>query len=171
MLTLIIFLLKVVLFGFVVYLLMGFTNTILANIGAKLVQVKFVGKLGFLFYSVVVTIINIYLFSFWGAYYNGIVEVYSPMYIKWIIVVFCIMNILLWSVGITKWMNAEKKEMDRFRYIGDEKRAYGKSLFVAALSMCIFILISFVVFRFTENLGTKMYFGFSDTLARILFEA
>lgn len=169
MVTFLLFMLKVGIFGFVGYLLMGFFNTILASIGVLVLKTGWVGKIGLLVYAIFVSIINIYLFSFWGAYYASIVDTYSVIYAKWVVVLFCILNILLWTVGIGKWMNAEKGEMNRFTSIGDDKAAYGKSIYVAALSMCVFILISFITFLFAGGLALKMYYSIPEITAQLFF--
>jgi len=90
MITFLILLAKVFLFGIPYMLLIGLVNVILGNLGRIFARHKILGFV----YSLIFTVIFIYLYSFGGAFLKSIIVTYSQIYSrKWLLVVLCFISI------------------------------------------------------------------------------
>ena len=160
MITLSVLLAKVFLFGIFYFLLTGLVNVILANLSRLFLILR-----GFiLIYSIIVTLIYVYIYSFWGAYLKSIVVTYSEIYDKkWLLIVLCFISIYPWLKFTNPQLKEARREMEAmtgFSFLlnpshqesTSNQEAYMQSITVIALSMIIILPISFVVFLFTNTL-------------------
>lgn len=169
MIQLIIMLAKIFVFGIGYFLIIGFLTVILANLGRLFTFQKYVA----LAYSILMSIIYIFLYSFWGAYLKSLTDVYSEMYRKWILIILCLISIFPWLRFISHQVQEERAKMNS--EVGlflntAENDTYSQSITVIALSMNYFILISYLVFLFTTNLNNALYFNLPDIFSRFFIK-
>lgn len=170
MITFLLLLAKVFIFGIPYFLLVGFANVILTNL-SRLFSIQ---KILALFYSIIVTLVFIYIYSFWSAYLKSIVVIYSEIYDKkWLLIILCFLSIFPWLKFINKQLQKERMKMNKitsytFFPTTSNHEAYMQSITVIAFSMCIFLPISFIVFLFTDTLYNTLFFSLPQYLS-VLF--
>lgn len=170
MITLILLLAKVFIFGIPCFLLIGFVNVILTNL-SKLFSIQ---KCLALFYSIIVTIVFIYIYSFWGAYLNSIVEIYSEIYDeKWLLIILCFLSIFPWLKFVNKQLKEERMKMNKMTSYSffpntSNHEDYMQSITVIAFSMSIFLPVSFIVFLFTDTLHNTLFFSLPHYFSGLL---
>lgn len=164
-----ILLVKIFVLSLPYFLLLGIANVILMNVGRLFSVQRYLA----LFYSILVTIVFIYLYSLWGAYFSSLVSVYSEINgYKWFLMILCASSILTWLRFVNKQLKEENLQMNSMAdpltlesYSG--QRIYMKSLTIVALSMVIALPVSFVVFLFTDTLQEAVFFGIPEYFAKL----
>jgi hypothetical protein len=154
---------KVLLFGFLYFFLMGLAHVIFGTLGRL-----FSGQnLLQLFYSIVVTLVYIYIYSFWGAYLKSIIVTYSDIYKeKWLLIFLCSISILPWIKFTIKQLNEEQSKMNKLALISGEE-AFLQSITVVSFSMVIALPISFIIFLFTDTLHNTLFFEVPKYLSKL----
>lgn len=165
--TFLILLVKVFIFSSVYFFMIGILNAVLSSLSSAFRSPNILS----LFYSIVITVIYIYLYSLWGAFYVAIVETYSAIYLsKWWLVFLCIASSLLWIKIINKQLQEERMKMlitANSNNIEDRMKAHTQSSTVIAFSLSIFILLSFLIFLFTRTWQNKFFFNIPEYFARL----
>ena len=122
-----------------------------------------------IFYSVLTTVVYIYLYVLWGAYMRALVLNYSTYLNKWIIIALSIASILIDIKYIIQQMVGEKdamSAMDPYDYTA-QADIFSKSITVVCLSLSPFILLGFIIFFFTEGLYNSLFFQPAVTVAKL----
>lgn len=167
MIQLLLLLAKIVFFGIAYFLIIGILTVLFANLGRLFTFQKYVA----LIYSIITSLVYIYLYSFWGAYLKSITDVYSEIYHrKWMLIILCVLSIFPWLKFISKQLQEEKAKMEPssgFFSYNSAHEVYAQSITVIALSMNVFILISYLVFLFTTNFHNIIFFNLPDLLSRL----
>jgi hypothetical protein len=155
--VLLILIAKVLLFGLPYFLFIGLATAIFGNLGRLFSGQKVLQ----LFYSIIVTFVYIYLYSFWGAYLKSIVISYSEIYNKkWLLVLLCTLSIPIWIVHINKQLQEEKSKMNKLvLMLGvSNKEVFLQSITVTAFNNVIYLPISFIIFQFTDTIHNTLFF-------------
>jgi hypothetical protein len=168
MMTFLILLAKLFVFGLLLFLLIGIINMALAISGRLFSGSRYLS----LFYSIVVSIIFVYLYAFWGAYLKSTVTTYSSIYSKkWLLVILCYISIFPWMKFIGKQLKEEKAKMNtavsQFYNSNANKEAYVQSITVIALSMNIILPISYTMFLFTDKLHDTLFYSWPTFLSKL----
>lgn len=164
MFKLLIFLAKVFLAGIPFMLIIGVLSTIFVNIGRLFSGQKYIALL----YSILFSIIFAYFYAFWGAYLKAVVVIYSEIYDwKWLIILLCFVSIVIWLKGINAQAQSSKTEMlgPQSALLKSGQEIYMESLSSISLAVSLVVLISFLIFLFTQNLHNKIFFGLPAILS------
>ena len=169
MTTFLLLIAKVFLFGIPYFLLTGLANVIFVNLGRLFSGQKFLA----LFYSILVTLVYVYIYSFWAAYLKSIIVTYSDIYDKkWLLIIICFISILPWMKFINKQLQEEKEKMNSMATASvltftSGQEAYLQSITVIALSMVFILPISFIVFLFTDTIHETLFFEAPKYLSKL----
>lgn len=165
MIITLILLIKIFLFGFPYMIILGLMNSITSLLGQIFRKTVLIW-----IYIVISNLIFFYLYSFWGAYLNAIVETYSASLTnKWLLILLCIVSILAWLTFINKELkkHMKKNSLKNIELMKYDADYYSSSMNAQSLSMSIFIPISFFVFLITNNLHNILYFSLPKYLANV----
>ena len=120
-----------------------------------------------IFFSLLATLVFVYLYSFCGAYYISLVKVYSNIINKWIIYLECISVILIFM----KYSQAEARnvgvEMNKSFDNKEFEDAFLSSIAVVGLSLNWVLLLSFIFFAFFPNSRNFLFFNVPDLMANL----
>lgn len=168
MITFLVLIAKIFLFALPFILILGLVNMIIGNLGRLFSGKNYLQ----LFYSIIATLVYIYVYSFWAAYLKAIVVTYSEIYDKkWLLILLCFISMIIPIKYINMQLQEEKAKMDSAAFssylsFSSGTIAYILSINVIALSMVIVLPISFVVFLFTNTLHDILFFNIPDFFSR-----
>jgi hypothetical protein len=162
---------KVFLFGIPYFFLVGFVHLIFGNLGRLFYKQNFLAR----FYSILVSVIYIYIYSFWGAYLKATIVTYSNIYNKWVLIIICFIAILSWMKPIKIQLKKETAKLNSIASssqlaFGMSQREYVQSLMVIAFSMITVLPVSFIIFLFTDTIHETLFFEVPQFLSRFFIE-
>jgi hypothetical protein len=161
MLQVILLLAKLFFFGVLFFLFLMLINLVFAELGKLFTFQKHVA----LAYSIIISIIYAYLYSFWGAYLKSITDIYIKInYPKWLLILICICSALPWMKYGGQQSLEEKAKINPNE---SKEENFAQSITVIALAVNYFIIISYIIFLFTSNLHNILFFNLPDYLAKL----
>ena len=145
-------------------MVIGIINTLLSSAARPLASVHS-SHIAATFF---VKIFYIYLYCLWGAYMRAIVLNYSNFLNSWVVTALCLASILIEMKYINQEASNERSKRNQMEVYDFEsqKLLFQKSITVVCLSLSPWILGSFVVFFFTENLYKTAFFKLSASAAK-----
>lgn len=169
MITFLLLIAKIFLFGIPYFLLIGLANVIFVTLGRLFYRHRIIALL----YSIVITLVYAYIYSFWAAYLKAIIVTYSEIYDKkWLFILLCFVSILPWVRVINRQLQEEKVKLNSMTiepYLTNSsgQKAYLQSITVIAFSMVIVLPISFIIFLFTDTIHDTIFFELPKYLSNL----